>query len=99
MEKINNRKYAVTLDEFVRLGSTVERILKWIEENKYGKYGAEHLEIDEKLALRIIDGMYDWQWQRNKGVRVHNDTHIILEIYEMHELQKRMDETMLKIDW
>ena len=99
MEKINNRKYAVTLDEFVRLGATVEKILKWIVENEYGKYSADHWEMDEKLALRIINGMYDWQWQHNKGVRVHKDTHIILEIYEMHELQKRMDKTMLEIDW
>ena len=73
--------------------------MKRIKENEYGKYRDEHWEIDEKIALRIIEGMYDWQWQHNKGVRVYKDTHIILEIYEMHELQKRMDKAISEIDW
>ncbi len=96
MEKINNRRYELTLHDLAVLGSEVERALKAIKEKAYGIYSAEDLEVEEKLALRVASGMHEWQWEHNKGIRVCNDVHIQVEIYDLHAVQKQIDETMGK---
>lgn len=94
VEKINNRKYALTLNEFVVLGARVQGLLELIKQREYDKYNAAHFDLDEKLALRVIEGMSDWQWKHNKGVQLHGDTNIRIKIYDMHELQDRMEKAM-----
>lgn len=98
MERINNRKYGITATDCTGLGFEVERALESIKNHEYGIYKAADLELKKQLALRIVEGMSDWQWQHNKGVRLKGDTHIQVEVYELHELQKRIDETMESFD-
>lgn len=97
MRQVNNRKYEVTAGDLFLIGSEVEKILKAIQEHEYGFYNAEQLETESKIALKIVEGMDDWQRQHNKGIRLRGDTHIKIEIYDLRELQKRMEEFM-KID-
>lgn len=94
MERINNRKYGITADELRVIGAEVERVLSSIKGKEYGKFDAEDLELKTQLAIRIIEGMTDWQWQHNKGIRIKGDTRMRVEIYELHELQKTIDKSM-----
>lgn len=94
MERINNRKYGLTANDLTFLGCEMERVLEAIKKHEYGRFNASKLELKTQLALRIIEGMDDWQWQHNKGIRVHRDTHVSVEIYDLHELQKSTDKMM-----
>jgi hypothetical protein len=97
MKRINNRKFEVTANELTMVGVEIERILESIKEHDYGDYQTEDLELKTVLALKVIEGMDDWQWENNKGVRIFGDTHIKVSIYNPQELQKRMDEAISKL--
>lgn len=97
MKKINNRKFEVTSGDLSVIGSEVDRLLGKIKGLEYGTYDAAENDLEAKLALKIIEGMYDWQWEHNKGVSLQGDIHIQVDIYEMHERQKRLD-AMMSVD-
>lgn len=99
VEKVNNRRYSITLDELKVMGAIIERIQEKILKAEYGFYSTNNMTMEEKLALRVLSGMEDWQQLHNKGVRLAGDTHIRLEVYELHELQKAIDKAILEIDW
>ena len=94
VERINNQKYEININDFIDIGAEVERVLNAIKEKEYGMFNAEELEEKTKLAMRIVEGMNTWQWQHNKGIRLRGDNHIRIEVYELHELQKKIDEMM-----
>lgn len=91
MEQINNRKYAVTANDLFKIGMEVERILESIKEKDYGFYRMDDMELISLIALKTVEGMNDWQWKNNKGIVLENDIHIVMEIYDMHAMQERMD--------
>lgn len=97
MQTISNRKFEVTAKDLQLIGEEIERVLEVIKDYDYGFYNTEDLELKTKLALKIIEGMDEWQWELNKGIRLRGDIHLKIEIYELHELQKRKDE-MLKVN-
>lgn len=94
MEQVNNRKFEVTANDLLLIGTEVERILEAIKKQEYGFYYTENIELKTKLALKIIEGLGDWQWQHNKGIRLQGDNRIRVEIYELHELEKRINKMM-----
>jgi hypothetical protein len=94
LRQVTNRKYETTANDLSSIGYEVERILDVIKEKEYGFYDCKDLELSSKIALRVVEGMKDWQWEQNKGVRLNGDTNIRLEVYELHELQKRIDSSM-----
>lgn len=99
VERINNRKYGVTANDFLLLGVEVERLLETIKEHEYGIFRLEDYDLNSQLALRVIEGMNEWQQKHNKGVKIFGDTHLKVEFYDMEELEKRIDEMYKNISY
>lgn len=94
MKYIVKRRFEIHGTDFLILGAEVERLLESIKKHKYGFYNTDHVELKTKLAFKLIEGMEDWQWQHNKGIRVRGDLNIKVEIYELHELNKEIEESL-----
>ena len=100
MERINNRKYAITNDELGRLGATIEEWLEKLKTFEYEKkYPLPDLTLEEQLALRIITSMNDWQEKNNRDITVYGDTRLTLVVSDIKENEKRLFEAAEKIDW
>ena len=99
MKRVTEKRYEIFFREFEGLGVVIEDLLNKIQSLDYGKYNIEDLEIEAKIALKIIEGMDDFQREHNKGLRfdrIFKDT--VIEIYDINEAQRKMDEMILKLN-
>lgn len=92
MERINGRKFGVTAKDLKLIGGVLEKVLEAIKNHEYGTFDTSDLEMEDKIALRVAEGMEDWQRQHNKGIRISGYSDMTIEIYELQELQKKIDE-------
>lgn len=96
MEKINNRKFSITKEDLIKTGGKVEVFLKALENHEYGEFSTEEMSMENVVVLRIIEGMKEWQWETNRGIKLQGDSGKVLEIYDVDAVQKRVDEAMIK---
>ena len=95
MNEINKNRFEVTTRDLRGLGSIIEKCLSSIKESDYGFYKIENYkDLEIKLALKIIEGMNEFQEQNNKGVRMSGTFNNTLEIYNLNVEQEKMDEAM-----
>jgi len=100
MKKVTEKRYEIFFREFESLGVVIEEVQNVILNREYGKYDIRELGLEEKIALKIIEGMYDFQKKNNKGLRfdsIFKDGAI--EIYDINEEQRQFNETMMKFKY
>ncbi len=99
MKRIGTRKFEVTSCDCTKIGAEVERVMEAIKEHDHGcYYTGDELEFQTKLALKVIEGMSDWQWEHNKGVKVKGLANMTMELYDLHESQRKLDEMMVSLN-
>ncbi|MGE7091318.1 hypothetical protein ACQKII_07585 [Lysinibacillus sp. NPDC048646] len=102
MKRISPKRFELAMRDFSSLGDTVEYFLEWIKQGEYANYAMIHFPLEGQLALRIIEGMDDWQCQHSKGVRFKLDGIEFVEIYDKKEHQNEIDrllEASVKINY
>lgn len=98
MEQINRHRYELTTRDFLILGELIEMSLEKIIDLEYGYYKLDNDDFSLKMALKIIEGMENWQDKHNKGVKLVGEYNNSLHIYDKKGRQEKMDEAMLKFE-
>jgi hypothetical protein len=100
MKQATPVRYEIYFREFEGIGVVVEEVQSSIKNLDYGKYNITDIELEKKIALKILEGMDGFQLEHNKGIRfdrIFKDS--IIEIYNINEEQKELDEMIMNIDW
>lgn len=100
MKKITDKRYEIFFREFENLGVVIEELQNAILKQEYGKYDIRELELEKKIALKILEGMDDFQRKNDKGIRfdsIFKDG--VIEIYDINEEQRIIDEAMMKFEY
>ena len=84
----------MTTRDFRELGIYLEEVLDSIPEKDNGKYKVDNEDTRMLLALRIAEGMEEWQRKTNKGIELVGEFNVVLKIFDKEEKQKRLDEAM-----
>lgn len=84
----------MTTRDFRGLGSYLEEVLDSIAKKDNGKYKVDNEDTRMLLALRIAEGMEEWQYKTNKGIELIGEFNVVLKIFDKEEKQKRLDEAM-----
>lgn len=93
MRAINKMVFELTSRDLLGLGGVIEECLKEIERIPNGIYKIGD-DLDTLITLKVLEGMYEHQEAINKGIRFKGEFNQVLEIYDLKEEQKRMDEAM-----
>jgi hypothetical protein len=90
MKQVTPKKIEVSFREFEGIGVVIEKTQKSLLENDYGKYNIEEMDLEVKIAFKILEGMDHFQRENNKGIKFHSDEKV--EIYNINEHQKIMND-------
>jgi hypothetical protein len=94
MKQVTKLKYEIYFREFEYLGSFLEEAQEKVKELPFGCYSIDHLDSEKKIALKILEGMIEFQRKNNKGVRFSKLFDDSIEIFDINAQQKVIDEQM-----
>lgn len=99
MKQATEKRYEIFFREFEGIGAVLEELQEKVINLDYGKYDIRGLELEKRVALKILEGMFEFQKMHNKGLRfdsIFKDGAI--EIYNIEEEQKRHDELIMNLN-
>lgn len=99
MKQVSKTKLELKTHDLIRIGFLVEKLLRDLKGKDYGLYKIAEEDLDVKLALKVIEGMEDFQKENNKGIEIGGAFDNVLEIYNITERQMRFDEAMEKLTY
>ncbi len=94
VKEINKKRFELTVTDFRKLSGQIEKLQNAIKEQSYGYYELDQKDLSIKLALIVIEGMEDWQWESNKGVKICGEFNYTLQIFNKRENQKMLNKAM-----